>query len=94
VSSPAVPWQRVPTMDTLQLHAPPSSLHSLQRRTQLNSKPNLLLAYNISARTTQKISHFHCCSPTIALLRIYCLVTGTCLQSRCLETVAVYSVNA
>jgi hypothetical protein len=32
----------------------------------------------------------HCCSPTVALLRICCLASEKCLPSRCPETVAVY----
>jgi hypothetical protein len=38
--------------------------------------------------------HFHCCSPTVALLRICCLAMGTCLPSHCPETIAVYRVSA
>jgi hypothetical protein len=45
--------------------------------------------YNISAPTTQKTHLFHCCSSTVALLRICCLETGMRLQSRCPETVTV-----
>jgi hypothetical protein len=51
---------------------------------------NLSLAYNISALTTQKAQLFHCCSATVALLRICCLATGTCLLDRCPETALVY----
>jgi hypothetical protein len=51
----------------------------------------LSLAYNISARTTYRTQLFHCCSPNVALLRIWCLATRTCLPSRCLETALVYS---
>jgi hypothetical protein len=36
VSSSAVPWQRLLTVDSTQLHALRSSLHSLPCRTQLN----------------------------------------------------------
>jgi hypothetical protein len=36
VPSPAVPWQRLPTVEILQLHALRSYLHRLPRRTQLN----------------------------------------------------------
>jgi hypothetical protein len=46
----------------------------------------LYLAYNIFVRTTQKTQLFHCCSPTVVLLSICCLATGTCLPSRCPET--------
>jgi hypothetical protein len=38
VSSLAVPWQRILTVEILQLHALRSSLHSLPRRTQLSTK--------------------------------------------------------
>jgi hypothetical protein len=31
-----------------------------------------------------------CCSPAVALLRVCCLTTGTCLPSRCPETALVY----
>jgi hypothetical protein len=37
---------------------------------------------------------FHCCSPTVALLRICRLATGMCLPSRCPETASVYRVTA
>jgi hypothetical protein len=36
VSLPSVPWQRLPTVEILQLHAPRSSLHNLPCRTLLN----------------------------------------------------------
>jgi hypothetical protein len=36
VSSPAVPWQQVLTVEILQLHAPRSSCHSHPWKTQLN----------------------------------------------------------
>jgi hypothetical protein len=57
----------------------------------LGSKPP---RYNISAWTTQKIPCFHCCSPTVALLRICYLKTGMCLPSHCPEMVAVYRATA
>jgi hypothetical protein len=44
-----------------------------QPKAWLSSKPRL--AYNLSARTTQKTQLFHCC-PTVALLSISCLATG------------------
>jgi hypothetical protein len=50
----------------------------------------LYLAYNISARTTQETPRFICYSPTVTLLRIRCLATGTCLPSCCPETGLVY----
>jgi hypothetical protein len=57
-------------------------------RTELSL--TLSLAYNISARTTQKTQLFHCYSPTFELLRVCCLATGTCLPSRCPEMAIVY----
>jgi hypothetical protein len=33
---------------------------------------------------------FYRCNPTVALTRILCLTTGTCLPSRCPETASVY----
>jgi hypothetical protein len=50
VSSPAVPWQRLLTVEILQLLALRYSLHRLPYRT--DSQLTLSLAYNISARTT------------------------------------------
>jgi hypothetical protein len=84
VSSAAVPWQRLLTVEILQLHTLRFSLHSLPCRTQLNSQLTLSLAYNISAHTTQK-HHFNCYSPTVVLLKICCLAMGTCLLSQCPE---------
>jgi hypothetical protein len=43
-------------------------------------------AYNISPRTTYKTPHFHCYTPSFALLRLCCLAMGTCSPSRCIET--------
>jgi hypothetical protein len=48
------------------------------------------LACNILAQTTQKTQLFYCCSPTTALLRICCLVKGTCLPSSYPETALLY----
>jgi hypothetical protein len=41
-----------------------------------------------------KTPPFHRCSPAVALLRICCLATETCLPSRCPETVAFCRVTA
>jgi hypothetical protein len=38
----------------------------------------------------RKTQLYHCCSQTVALLRIYCLATGTCLLSHCPETTQIY----
>jgi hypothetical protein len=46
VSSPAIPWQRLLTVEILQLHALKSSLHGLPYRTDLAL--NFSLAYNVS----------------------------------------------
>lgn len=43
--------------------------------------------YNISALTTYKTPRFHCCNPTVALLRICYLATETCLRNDwCLQS--------
>jgi hypothetical protein len=84
VSSPAVPWQRLLTLEVFQLQALRSFLHSIPFRTQ--PQLTLSLAYNISARTTQK----HLISIDVAQLR-HCPATRGCLPSHCPEMVAVYS---
>jgi hypothetical protein len=55
----AVPWQRLVTVEILQLHALRSYLHNLPYRTAWTSCSNYL-GYNFSARTTQKIPFFCC----------------------------------
>jgi hypothetical protein len=79
VSSPAIPWQQLLTVEILQLHAFKSSLHRPPYRTYYQL--TLSLAYNISAQTTQKTRISHCCSPTIALLRICCLAMERIYQA-------------
>jgi hypothetical protein len=82
----AVSWQR--NSNSLTELRTPNITHrilSSQPPVQNSTVLTLSLAYNISAWTT-----FHCCSPTVALLRICCLATDTCLPSRCPGTVAVY----
>jgi hypothetical protein len=49
VSSPAVPWQRLLTVEILQLHALSFYLHSLPYRTQLKSKSKLLYDLRFTA---------------------------------------------
>jgi hypothetical protein len=77
--------QQLPTVESLQLHALRSCLHSLPYWTQLS--PDLPIAvltncpaYNISARTTQKTPFFYCC------VRV--------CWGRYLITVAIYRVTA
>jgi hypothetical protein len=55
---------------------------------RLNSKSHL--AYNLSSRTTQKTQLLKHCNSALALLKIYCLATGTCLPSRCPDTTLLY----
>jgi hypothetical protein len=85
VSSPAVPWQRLLIMEILQLPALRSSLHSFPCRTQLSTEivPTVLL---ITSRHGSHRKH----SPSIVACVL--VAAGTCLPSRCLETVAVYSL--
>jgi hypothetical protein len=87
VSSPAVPWQRLLTVEALKLYTLRFYLHRLPCGIAYHL--TLSLAYNISTRTTRRL---HCYSLSVALLRICCLATGTCLQSPCPETVSVYRV--
>jgi hypothetical protein len=48
VSSPAVPWQRLLTVEILQLHAIRSSCHSRPCRTQLNCRLNYIMPFLLS----------------------------------------------
>jgi hypothetical protein len=59
VSSSAIPWQRLLTVEILQLQALKSSLHRLPYRT--DQALTLHLAYNISTRTTQQTQLFYFC---------------------------------
>jgi hypothetical protein len=81
------------TAPKMAIPLPPAQVLSSQTPVQ-NCQLTLALAYNISARTREKTQLFHCCSPTVALLRICGLATGTCLPSRCPTTVPVYRVTA
>jgi hypothetical protein len=65
-----------------------SSLHSILYRT--NWPCRLLVASQHGPRRKQ---FFHCYSPTVALLGICCIATGTCLPSRCRETALVNMPN-
>jgi hypothetical protein len=60
VSSPAVPWQRLLTVEILQLRALRSSLHNLPCRTPLNYQLTLPFVY-ILTWTTQKTQFCFCC---------------------------------
>jgi hypothetical protein len=94
VSSPAVPWKRLLTLKILQLHALMFYLHSLPYTNQTNwTKPQTSRLQHLGTDHVET-SRFHCYSQTVGLLRICCLATGTCLPSRCPETVAVYRVTA
>jgi hypothetical protein len=84
VSSLDVSWQRLLTVEILQLHAFKSSLHTLPYRTTYQLI--LSLACNISARTT----HTHPVSNNTSIVACVFVVAGTCLPSRCLETAPVY----
>jgi hypothetical protein len=79
VSSPAVPWQRVLTMEILQLHAPRSSLHRLPYKT-INWPCPLVI-------TSRQEPHRKHSSFTVAFVFV---AVGTCLSSRCPETALVY----
>jgi hypothetical protein len=59
VSSPAVPWHQLLTMEILQLHMLRSSLHSLQCRTLWNSLSSKSAGYN-DGRTAEE-TQFSCC---------------------------------
>jgi hypothetical protein len=59
ICSPIVSWQRLLTVEILQLHALRSYLHSLPCRTQLG-RPRCLQD-NYSARPTQKTQPLYCC---------------------------------
>jgi hypothetical protein len=56
-----------------------------------NFEQNLVSLIYPSAWTTSQL--LHCWNLTVALLRICCLATGTCLASRCPETGLVYRSN-
>jgi hypothetical protein len=90
LSPPAVPWQRLPTVEILHLPALRSSFHRLPYWTAPNWLRPLLITSRQGPRKKQILQY---CSPTVALLMICCLATGTCLQ-RCPETVAVYGDTA
>jgi hypothetical protein len=83
-----ISWQRLEQWLFLCLRLS-SSLHRLPYRTDW---PNWLCSLLITFRhgPHKKPQLFHCCSPAVALLRICCLATGTCLQSRCPETALVH----
>jgi hypothetical protein len=78
VSSLAVPWQRLLTVEFLLFHALKPSLHRLPAQDSLGRFS--CLSYNCSARTTQKrpVSN----STSIVACRF--VAPGTCLSSRCL----------
>jgi hypothetical protein len=59
-----------------------------------NYQLTLSFAYNISTRTIWKTQFFHCCGPTVGLIRICSQATGTCLPNRCPETDLVYPPNS
>jgi hypothetical protein len=75
------------TVVIIKLHALKFSLYRLLYRTDLVAPIVLKITPGTDHVKTQL---FHCCSPTVALLRICCLATGTCLLSRCSETALVY----
>jgi hypothetical protein len=50
-------------------------------------RPWVTLSLTNSPLTELSTKHFHCCSPTMALLKICYLTMGTCLPSSCPETV-------
>jgi hypothetical protein len=76
------------TAPTMDIPLPPAQILSSQTPVQ-NYFLTLSLVYKISTRTTQKTQIFYC-SPVVALLRICCLATRTCLPSCCPETAMVY----
>jgi hypothetical protein len=84
-SLPVVLWQRLLTMEILQLQALMSSLHSLQYR-NYSHLCSLIITYRHGPHRKQLC---YCWRPTVALLRICHLAKGTCLLSRCPETGAI-----
>jgi hypothetical protein len=87
VSSRAVPWQRLLTVEILQLHTLKSTLHKLVYRTQLNKlRHSCRLEDNSSARTTWKRP----VSNSTSTVACRFVAVGKCLPSRCLETALVY----
>jgi hypothetical protein len=84
MSSSAIPWQRLLTMEILQLHALSFCLHRLPCRNQLTGRPSSLL-YNFSAWTALPVSN----SKSI----VVCVFVSaeTCLPSSCSEAVILYS---
>jgi hypothetical protein len=80
VSSQAVPWQRLLTVEILELHAPRSYLHSFPCRPQLNSTQHCPLL--ITARHGPHRKHHS------FIFAFVSFVAGTCLPSSCPETVA------
>jgi hypothetical protein len=85
VYSPAVPWQRLLTMEILQLPAIRSSLHSLPRRTQLSvwgtfRSSRHRLAFN------RQLTGNHFARTGNIVWNNNSIVVGVCLKISCLET--------
>jgi hypothetical protein len=76
VSSSAFPWQRLLTVDILQLHALRSSLNSLPCRTIFNSLCPLLITSWHGPHRKHRSS----------IVLFVSVATGMCLPSRCPET--------
>jgi hypothetical protein len=84
VSSPAVPWQRLLTVEILQLHALKSSLHRLPYGTHSVS----LIIFKIYPRNGLNRKHLISKSTSIVAHRF--IAGGTCLLNCCLETSLIY----
>jgi hypothetical protein len=55
-----------------------------------NTLSTILVPLINSRQQWRRKQFFHCCSPAVVLLIIYCLVMGTCLLSRCPDMALVY----
>jgi hypothetical protein len=77
LSWPAVTWQRLLTMEILQLHALRSSLHSLPYTTQLNSQ----LEVEVTVRLTVSQSVSLGVGPHLGLMTRYTYITNWQLRS-------------
>jgi hypothetical protein len=67
LSSPAVPWQRLLTVEILQLHALRSSLHSLPYRTQLSKSKSRCDWRSVSKSWCRAPDIYYSLTVTVAL---------------------------
>jgi hypothetical protein len=84
VSSPSVSWQRLLTVEILQLHGLRSSCHSLSFRAQLNCRPSTnWMSPIVFFITPRRGPHRKCHSSIVS--RVF-VSAGTCSPSHCPET--------